>query len=107
VKNIQIRLDDGVVRDLDELADDLRLVRSDVARQALGRGVERIRVERALERYLHHEYTLCRAAEYAGVSIYEMSEEAAKRGIPFFRYPPSELESDVETARRWRKDRKG
>lgn len=107
MKNIQIRLDDEIVRDLDELADELRLVRSDLARQALGRGVKRIRMERALERYLHHEFTLCRAAEYAGASIYEMSEEAAKRGILFFRYPPSELASDVEAARRWRKVRKG
>ena len=38
VKKIRVRLDDDVVRDLDELAADLRLVRSDIARQALGRG---------------------------------------------------------------------
>ncbi len=105
VKKIRVRLDDDVVRDLDELAADLRLVRSDIARQALGRGMKCLRMDRALERYLHQEFTLCRAAEYAGLSIYEMSEEAAKRSIPYFRYPADELARDADAARGWREAR--
>jgi predicted HTH domain antitoxin len=37
------------------------------------------------------------------VSIVEAADEAAKRGIPFFRYSPRELEQDIEVARRARR----
>ena len=103
MKNLQIRLDEDLVEEMDELAADLRLLRSDVARRAIDEGLRRLRLERAMEKYLHRKFSLCRAAEYAGVSIVEAADEAAKRGIPFFRYSPRELEQDIEVARRARR----
>ena len=103
MKNVQVRLDDDLVEEIDELAEDLRLLRSDVTRRAVGEGLRRLRMERALENYLHGKVSLCRAAEYAGVSIYEMVDEAAKRGIPYFRYSPDELEQDARRASKWLK----
>jgi predicted HTH domain antitoxin len=98
MRNLQVRLDEVDLKSLDELSKDLRRSRSDVARTALREGVKRIRLERALTRYLSHEFTLTRAAEYAGVGIYEMSQVAADRGIPLFRYSVEELERDAERA---------
>lgn len=99
-KNLQVRLDPDDLKELDELAGDLDLVRSEVARKALREGVRRLRLEKALIRYLNHEFTLARAAEYAGVGIYEMSQVASDRGIPYFRYGPGELERDTAVARK-------
>jgi len=101
--NLQVRLEEEEIDQIDELAGDLRLTRSEAARKALDEGMRRIRLEQALGRYLNEEFSLCRAAEHARVSIQEMAEVARARGIPFFRYSPEELRQDVERVRRWRK----
>lgn len=98
MKNLQVRVDEEELRVLDELAEETSSSRSEVARSALREGVKRLRVERALGKYLNHEFTLSRAAGYAGLGIYEMSQVAAERGIPFFRYGTEELERDAARA---------
>ncbi len=103
MKNLQVRVDDEEIEDLDELAKEMRLSRSELARSALREGVRRLRKEKALARYLNLEFTLSRAAAYAGVTIHEMAELAAARGIPFFRYSLEELRRDRERARAWTK----
>lgn len=101
--NLQVRVDKGEIDKLDELAEDLRLSRSEVARSALREGMRRLRLEKALTRYLNLEFTLSRAAEYAGVTIREMAEAAAERGIPFFRYSLEELRRDRDRVAKWLK----
>lgn len=103
MRNLQVRVDDEEIDDLDELAKELRLSRSELARSALREGVRRLRAEKALARYLDLEFTLSRAARYAGVTIREMAELAAARGIPFFRYSLDELRRDRERAEAWSK----
>jgi predicted HTH domain antitoxin len=101
MKNLQVRVDDEEIDDLDELAEEMKLSRSELARSALREGVRRLRTEKALARYLNLEFTLSRAARYAGVSIREMAELASAKGIPFFRYSLEELRRDRERAKAW------
>ncbi len=103
MRNLQVRVDDEEIDDLDELAAEMRLSRSELARSALREGVRRLRTEKALARYLNLEFTLSRAARSAGVTIREMAELAAAKGIPFFRYSLDELRRDRERARAWSK----
>ncbi len=103
MRNLQVRVDDEEIDDLDELAEEMRLSRSELARSALREGVRRLRTEKALARYLNLEFTLSRAARSAGVTIREMAELAAAKGIPFFRYSLDELRRDRERARAWSK----
>src|SRR2546427_1056149 len=84
MKNLQVRVDEDEIEDLDELAQEMRLSRSEIARSALREGVRRLRTEKALARYLNLEFTLSRAAQYAGVPIRDMADLAAAKGIPFF-----------------------
>ena len=98
MSNLQVRLGDDDTEDLDKLARELGLTRSEAARRALAEGMRRLRMERALVRYVNGEITLARAARDAGVTIGEMADVAADRGIPYFRYPPDELRKDVERA---------
>ena len=101
MRNLQVRVDDEEIDDLDELAKEMRLSRSELARSALREGILRLRMEKALVRYLNLEYTLSRAARYAGVPIREMADLAAAKGIPFFRISLEELRRDRERARAW------
>src|SRR2546428_621480 len=71
------------------------------ARSALREGVRRLRMEKALARYLNLEFTLSRAAQYAGVPIRDMADLAAAKGIPFFRISLDELRRDRERTGAW------
>jgi predicted HTH domain antitoxin len=55
----------------------------------------------ALEKYIDEEFTLCKAAEFANVSIQRMARYAAERGIPFFRESLTELKRDIGEAEDW------
>ena len=95
MKNLQVRVDDDEIEDLNALAEEMRLSRSELLR--------RLRMEKALTRYLNLEFTLSRAARYAGVSIREMADLASARGIPFFRYSLEQLGRDRERGAGWAK----
>jgi predicted HTH domain antitoxin len=101
MKNLQVRVDEDEIEDLDELAEEMHLSRSELARSALQQGVRRLRMEKALAGYLNMEFTLSRAATYAGVPIREMADLAAAKGIPFFRISLDELRRDRERTRTW------
>src|SRR2546426_9703370 len=103
MRNLQVRVADDEVEELDELADDAGLSRSEVARSALREGMRKLRMERALNRYLNLEFTLARAARYAGVTIREIAAAASERGIPFFRYSLDELRRDTDRGAKWLK----
>lgn len=103
MKNLQVRVDEEEVGELDRLADDMSLSRSEAARTALREGMKRLRTERALVRYLNLEFTLSHAAQYARVTIHEMARAASERGIHFFRYSLDELRRDRERAETWLK----
>ena len=103
MRNLQVRVDDEEIEDLDRLAEAMGLSRSEIARSALREGMRRLRKEKALGRYLNLEFTLSRAARFAGVTIQEMAEIARERGIPFFRYSLDELRRDRDRAAKWLK----
>ncbi|HYV08969.1 MAG TPA: UPF0175 family protein [Thermoplasmata archaeon] len=103
MRNLQVRVDDDEIDELDELAEEMRLSRSELARSALREGVRKLRMEKALARYLNLEFTLSRAAQYAGVTIQEMAAAARDRGIPYFRYSLEELRRDRDRAAKWMK----
>ncbi len=103
MKNLQVRVDEDEIGELDDLAEDMRLSRSEIARSALREGLRKLRTEKALNRYLNLEFSLSRAALYAGVTLHEMAAIASARGIPFFRYSVEELKQDRERAAKWLK----
>src|SRR3970040_748421 len=103
MKNLQVRVDEDEIGELEELAGDMRLSRSEIARSALREGLRKLRMERALNRYLNLEFSLSRAALYSGVTLHEMAAIASARGIPFFRYSIEELKRDRDKAAKWLK----
>lgn len=103
MKNLQIRLPEEEISEIKELIEILHMSKSEVARNALHEGIKVLKLEIAQNRYLRNEFTLCRASEFANVSIQEMADYLGKRGIPFFRYSEREFEEDTKKAKKWLK----
>ena len=101
MKSVQLRLPDKELEEMDSLSEEMKMSRSEVARNALREGLKKLRMEIAVRRYLDEELSLGGAADYAGVTIHEMASFLSKVGVPFFRYAPSELERDTERAKDW------
>lgn len=102
---IQLRLPEDDIKALDELAARLHASRSEAARTAIDEGLRVLRMEEAFQKYVTGEFTLARAAEFAGVALQRMAQLAADRGVPYFRYTADEVEQDAAVARRWLEDR--
>jgi hypothetical protein len=80
---------------INEISEEEKVDRSTVVRRLLDMGVRDWRTQAALERYGRGSITLLRAAEIAGVSIYEMIALLEERRIPY-RYDISDLEEYVK-----------
>jgi predicted HTH domain antitoxin len=105
VGNYRLAPNRAQLRDLAVLAEELGVSRSEVARRALAAGIHAMNLELALDKYAQEKITLARAAQFAGVSISSMADAAAGRGIPYFRYPASELLADVRKLQAVRTER--
>lgn len=103
MENVQIRLPEEEISEMEELIEILHMSKSEVARNALHEGIKVLKLEIALKKYLGNEFTLCRAAEFANVSIQEMADYLGKRQIPFFKYSEREFEEDTQRAKEWLK----
>ena len=101
MQNIQIRLPEHELYALRSLMEEPHMSKLEIARNALHKGLQTIKMEIALKKYLNDEFTLCRASEFANVSIQQMSSFIADRGVPYFKYSKQDLEKDIKTARDW------
>ncbi len=101
MESIQIRIDEKNMKDLNELAQMLSSSRSEVIRRIIEGGIRELRMKIAMEKYIDDEFSLCRAAEFSGVSIQQMARYLAQRGIPFFKQSIEESEKDAREAQSW------
>jgi len=97
VEVLSVRVPREVLRWLDELAKLEGRERGEVVREILAQGVRERRVELALRLYREGRVTLWRAAEVAGLSLWEMVGELEKRGVEV-QYGLRELEEDLRAA---------
>ena len=79
---LRISVEEETLRLLDEVAGYYALSRSRLVEKLLREGMQRARLDRATELYARREVTLERAAELAGVTIYEMMAHLRERDIP-------------------------
>jgi len=78
---VNIRLDRNLVEEIDRLADEDAIDRSEMARRLLGTGLAARRMRRALDDYRAGNATAWRASKIAGVSLYEMLDHIHDDGI--------------------------
>lgn len=100
MSNVQVRLPQRSIKEIDILGNRLGSKRSYVIRKALNEGMTLIKAELALKDYIENKITLCKAALASGMSIVEFAEYASRKGIPFIRYSADDAERDFERLRK-------
>ncbi len=81
MKNISIRLDEAFVKEADRLAKIESVDKSTILREALEKGLEEVGLDIAIEMFVKEKVSTTEAANIANISVGEMMEELAKRGI--------------------------
>jgi len=82
VKTLSVQVEDTVLQALDEVAGYYALSRPRLVQKLLAEGLHAARLDHAAGLYAHREATLERAAELAGVSIYDMMAYVRERDVP-------------------------
>lgn len=98
ISGVQVKIGEKEIRIMKDLSEILHSSSSEVIRMAMEEGVKSLRMKIALEKYVNKEFSLCRAAEFAGVSIQQMARYMAERGVPSFRQSMEEIKRDVKEA---------
>jgi predicted HTH domain antitoxin len=101
MESMQVRIDEKNFQILNELAEMLSSSRSEVIRRVIEGGIKELRMKIAMEKYIDDEFTLCRAAEFSGVSIQKMAKYLSDRGIPFFKQSVEDAKRDAVEAQSW------
>jgi len=104
MESVQIRIGDEYINILKELSETLHTSRSEVVRRVIEEGIKDLRMKIAMDKYLDEEFSLCRAAEFADVSIQQMAKYLAQKGIPFFKQSIEETMRDAKEAEGWLSD---
>jgi len=81
-KQMNLRLDEDLIKEFEELAEQENLDRSALVRKILIEGLHQERLNFALQKYLRKEISIERAAEIARVSMYDIILKMSQLGIP-------------------------
>ena len=79
---VTVRIDPKILEELDEIAKREKTDRASLLRKMLVESLERYKMELAIEMYREGKLTTEKAAEMAGISIYEMIERLRREGVP-------------------------
>ena len=96
---VTARLPREMLREVERLAEKMKVDRSELIRRLLGSALQQKRVEEAIQAYREGRVTLWKAAGMAGLSLREMMELAREKKIPVS-YTLEDLRRDIEYVRR-------
>jgi predicted HTH domain antitoxin len=94
---IAARLRPDIADEVDRIASEEGVDRSTVIVRAADLYVKRWKLEKALKSYLEGRVTLWKAAEIAGLSLWELMDEIEKRKVPL-QYTSEDFIEDFEAA---------
>ena len=92
---ISIILPDDLKEEIDKLRELYKEEQSAYIRKLLWKSVAQEKIDYALKEYIDDKISLGKAAEFAGISIWEMLDELKKRNITL-KYKISEAELEIE-----------
>ena len=96
---VTARLPREMLREVERLAEEMKVDRSELIRRLLGSALQKKRVEKAILAYREGNVTLWKAADMAGLSLREMMKLASEKKIPVS-YTLEDLRRDIEYVRR-------
>lgn len=81
-KQMNLRLDEDLIREFEELAEEENLDRSALVKKILVEGLQQERLNFAIQKYMMKDISIERAAEIAKLSIHEFISKLSKLGVP-------------------------
>ena len=81
-KQMNLRLDEDIIKEFEELAKEENLDRSALVRKILIEGLQQERLNFALQKYMLKEISIERATEIARISLHELILKMHQLGIP-------------------------
>ena len=96
VRQLNLRVPETIVQGLDEIASKEQIDRTALARKMLSEAIQQWKVEDAIAACRRGEITKARAAELAGMSIYDIMDEVRQRGAAPS-YTLDELRQDLKS----------
>ncbi|MBI4489952.1 MAG: UPF0175 family protein [Deltaproteobacteria bacterium] len=97
LRQLNIRIPQELAREIEDLARAEHIEKIDIARQLLWEGVTRRKQELALRLYTKGKVTKSRAAEMAGISLWEMMD-LVERGGSRWDYTLEEAKAEIREA---------
>jgi predicted HTH domain antitoxin len=94
-KTIATRVPKEIDEFLEKIMKEEKLDKSTTTRKLLELGIAEWRSERAIDLLRNGKVTLAKAAEIAGISIYEMIELVKEKKIDYIHIAGEELEEDL------------
>lgn len=94
IETVSVRLDEKLVKEVKRIEQELKSDRSEVIRRLLGQAVQEWKLQKALEFLRKGEISLGKAAEVAGLTIYEVLKKADEADI-LLGYTEKDLASDL------------
>ena len=81
-KQMNLRLDEDLIEEFEELAKNENLDRSSLIKKILIEGLRKERFDFAIKKYVLKEISMEKAAELAKVSLHEFISKMSQMGIP-------------------------
>ncbi len=94
METVTARLPEEMIRNLELIAKEEKIDRSELIRRALDIGIQQFLLDRALKAYREKRVSLWKAASMAGLPLRTMIQEADKASIPIA-YDAEDLERDL------------
>ncbi len=99
LKIIETKLQENTAGIIDELAEEFHIDTSTLLAQLIEHGLRMELLKRSTHLYAEGNVSMWRAAQMAGVSLYEMIAEIKKQGVPL-QYGVEDFESDIKTLKK-------
>jgi len=94
LRQVATRIGDDTLRDLEEMEREEKLDRATALRKLISMGLGQWKLQRAIRLYSEGRVTAWKAAEMAGLTLYEFLDELRVRRIPA-QYTLEDLEEDL------------
>ena len=98
VRQLNLRVPENIVQELDEIASKEQIDRTALARKMFTEAIQRWKVDDAIAACIRGDITKARAAELASMSVYDIMDEVRRRGAPPS-YTLDELRQDLKLLR--------
>lgn len=98
---VSTRIPDNIEKELKWYAEKENIGMAIAMRKILDTGLKEVRREYSLELYQKGKITLMKAAEIAGLSLWEILDIIRKKKIPMH-YTPEDVEKDLEVVKKLR-----